>query len=635
MNHRKLLVLAMLVIAALVFTACTTPVPVPTEGAAPAGEGEAVASAAEDLSRPHPQLSNPDVRKAIAHCIDRDALIASVYPYVEDDVKPTLRMDVGVPKDHWSWQGPYTDYAYDPALANQMLDEAGFADEDGDGTRFTLSLTTTNAQFRATWSAVVEQNLAQCGIVLIRQLTPASWFFGDTTGLARRDFEMGAFAWVGQVSPSVITLYSCNQIPTPGNNWEGQNGMGWCNQAASDAAVLAGNSLDQDIRMSAFNTLWTEFANDMVSLPLFQRAEAEAWSLNLEGMRTSGTEYATASAAEWSLVDGGDTVVIGFSQEPASMFDLVESAAVQRQASQLGRAIYNTQWDYDYQPVLQDGFPTIENGGATNEMVDVAPGDIVYDAAAQPVPLEEGTIVIVDGEQVVYDGTSPLQLPQLTVSYKYLPHTWSDGTPASNADFELAFKINCDRESGATTFGTCDTFNSDMSNVTFTDDGSIGFTIKYLPGVQDPYYYVAPWTISPAAASYPAHQVLADGRTLAEVPANEWTTLPEISEKPLSIAPYVITEWVKGQSMTFEANPHYFGGEPAIKRVVIVFVPDTTQLVAQLISGDVDYVEKATLGGGAEVQLVKDAGDAGNLHFEIIPSPTWEHIDFNLNIKER
>jgi len=632
MKQRKLLVLATLVIAALVFTACATPVAVDSSGAAPAGE--AVAGAVEDLSRPHPQLSNPDVRKAIAHCIDRDALLASVYPYVDAEVMPTLRMDVGVPKDHWTWQGPYTDYEYDPALANQMLDDAGFP-ADSSGYRFDIGLTTTNAQFRATWSAVVEQNLADCGIQLIRQLTPASWFFGDTTGLARRDFEMGAFAWVGQTSPPGVTLYACDQIPTPGNNWEGQNGMGWCNPTASQAVILGNNTLDLETRKSAYNTLWTEFANDMVSLPLFQRAEAEAWSLNLDGIRTSGTEYATASAADWTLVDGSDTLVIGFSQEPASMFDLVESAAVQRQASQLGRAIYNTQWDYDYQPVLQDGFSFIEDGLATNEMVDVAPGDIVFDAAAQPVPLAEGTELIVDGEPYVYDGSSPLQLPQLTVTYKYLPHTWSDGTPASNADFELAFNINCDRESGATSFGTCDSFNSDMSRITWADDGSIGFTIQYLPGVQDPYYYVAPFTISPAAASYPAHQVLADGRTLADVPAAEWTTLPEIAEKPLSIAPYVITEWVKGQSMTFEANPYYVGGESAIKRIVIVFVPDTTQLVAQLISGDVDYVEKATLGGGAEVQLVKDAGDAGQLHFDIIPSPTWEHIDFNLYVKEQ
>jgi ABC-type transport system substrate-binding protein len=627
-------VLAILVIAALAFTACTTPVPVPTEGAAPAAEGEAVAGAVEDLSRPHPQLSVPEVRKAIAHCIDRDALIASVYPYVEDDVKPTLRMDVGVPKDHWTWQGPYTDYVYDPALANQLLDEAGFVDDDGDGTRFTLSLTTTNAQFRATWSAVVEQNLADCGIVLIRQLTPASWWFGDTTGLARRDFELGAFAWVGQVSPPA-ELYRCDLIPTPGNNWEGQNGMGWCNETASNAAVLANNSLDQEVRMEAFNTLWTEFANDMVSLPLFQRAEAEAWSLNLDGVRTSGTEYATASAADWSLVDGGDTLVVGFSQEPASMFDLVESAAVQRQASQLGRALYNTQWDYDYQPVLQDGFSRIEDGLASNDMVDVVAGDIVWNSEGRPEPLAEGVEVLVDGVPMVWDGTSALQLPQLTVSYKFLPHTWSDGVAASNADFALAFKINCDPESGATTFITCDSISGGVDAIEYTDDGSIGYTIKYVPGVQDPYYYLAPFTISPASASYPAHQVLADGRSLADVPAAEWTTLPEIAEKPLSIAPWYISEWVKGQSMTFEVNPYYYGEAPAIQRVVIVFVPDTTQLVAQLISGDVDYVEKSTLGGGAEVQLVKDAGDAGTLNFHIIPSPTWEHIDMNLYIKER
>jgi ABC-type transport system substrate-binding protein len=236
---------------------------------------------------------------------------------------------------------------------------------------------------------------------------------------------------------------------------------------------------------------------------------------------------------------------------------------------------------------------------------------------------------------MVWDGTSALQLPQLTVSYKFLPHTWSDGVAASNADFALAFKINCDPESGATTFITCDSISGGVDAIEYTDDGSIGYTIKYVPGVQDPYYYLAPFTISPASASYPAHQVLADGRSLADVPAAEWTTLPEIAEKPLSIAPWYISEWVKGQSMTFEVNPYYYGEAPAIQRVVIVFVPDTTQLVAQLISGDVDYVEKSTLGGGAEVQLVKDAGDAGTLNFHIIPSPTWEHIDMNLYIKER
>ena len=63
---------------------------------------------AEDYTTPHPVLSDIRVRRAIAYCIDRDAVIASVYPYVAD--KSTLRMDAGVPKTHWAWSGPYEDY---------------------------------------------------------------------------------------------------------------------------------------------------------------------------------------------------------------------------------------------------------------------------------------------------------------------------------------------------------------------------------------------------------------------------------------------------------------------------------------------------------------------------------------------
>jgi len=46
-------------------------------------------------------------------------------------------------------------------------------------------------------------------------------------------------------------------------------------------------------------------------------------------------------------------------------------------------------------------------------------------------------------------------------------------------------------------------------------------------------------------------------------------------------------------------------------------------------------VEKATLAGGAEVQLVADAAAQGNINFEIIPSPTWEHIDMNMFVKQK
>ena len=221
------------------------------------------------------------------------------------------------------------------------------------------------------------------------------------------------------------------------------------------------------------------------------------------------------------------------------------------------------------------------------------------------------------------------------MTYKFKPYTWSDGTPGSIADFRLGFQIKCDRQSGATTFNGCDSYGTEadtLTNITFSDS-ALEYTIKYWPGVQDPTYFVAPFTIGDEPV-YPSHLVLADGRNLADVPAAEWATLPEIAEMPLSFGPFVITEWIKGQSLTMETNPHYAGGT-GVQRITVLFISDTNQAVAQLLSGDVDYVEKATLGGGAEVQLVADAAAAGNINFEIIASPTWEHIDMNMFVKEQ
>ena len=96
----------------------------------------------------------------------------------------------------------------------------------------------------------------------------------------------------------------------------------------------------------------------------------------------------------------------------------------------------------------------------------------------------------------------------------------------------------------------------------------------------------------------------------------------------------MLTDWVKGQSMTFERNP-YYQGEAGAQRIVVVIVEDTLQLVAQLLSGDVDYLDKTTLAGGPEVQSVADAAAQNKVNFKIIASPTWEHVDMNLFIKER
>ncbi len=154
------------------------------------------------------------------------------------------------------------------------------------------------------------------------------------------------------------------------------------------------------------------------------------------------------------------------------------------------------------------------------------------------------------------------------------------------------------------------------------------YTTKYLPGSLDATYFLAPFYV------YPYHQVLSDGRKLAEVPAKEWANLPEIAEHPLSFGPYVMQQWVRGESMTFVRNP-YFTPAPALKTVRVRIVGDSQEALDRLLAGVADYVDAATLGAGQEAGQAFQAAQQGLIQAAAIPSPTWEHVDFNLDLYTR
>src|SRR5690606_20174324 len=96
MRVKLLYLFALLTIAAMVVSACTAPAGSTTAPEAPAAEApaaEATEAPAEEavaegsggsFTTPHPMLGDLRVRQAIAHCVDRDALLDSVYTYVSD-----------------------------------------------------------------------------------------------------------------------------------------------------------------------------------------------------------------------------------------------------------------------------------------------------------------------------------------------------------------------------------------------------------------------------------------------------------------------------------------------------------------------------------------------------------------------
>ncbi len=584
---------------------------------------------AGSFSRPHPIFTDLRVRQAIAYCTNKEELLAAVYPLLSDEQRSALVMNTNIPRDHWAYAGDenITIYPFDPAQGATLLDEAGWTLlEDAEfrtnaaGDELAFKMTTTDAAFRQTWGAVWEQQMAACGVHVVRLHVPASWWFGDTTGNSRRDFEVGAWGWVGQADPSGVSLYACDQIPFPETGWVGQNYMGWCNETASNAIKNANNTLIKDERVAAYTAFQAEFTKDMVSLPLFNRTNTYAIATGLEGFAPApGQAFVTYNVNEWEI-PGKDTIVYGFTQEPASLFTLVESAQVAVLANSLIQGLAYTSLNYDFQPLLQSPLGTIENDLTTNEEVDVQPGEQVVDVNGNIHEWGDGISVLnAAGEVMAFDG-SPVTMKQLVTTIQFIEGlTWSDGVPVTQADYELKLKVDCDPESGATSYVSCDL----IKNLEFNDRGYI---VTTLPGSQAPLYFLA-FDASTLPDIYPAHRVLSDGRLLADVPPSEWTTLPEIAENPIGVGPYVLKEWVRGEKMVFEANPFYFAGEPKTKNLIIAFItPENAE--AQLIGGQVDILDFTTLVGVSEA--LRDAEAGGAIKVIIDPSASWEHIDYNL-----
>ena len=642
--------LSLAAITSLIVTACTAAQPIvqqpaqqnantvqtivvtATPGAIPAAAGQSPAAARGAFTVPNPKLEDIRVRQALMYCTNRPELIKSVYPLATPEEQQQQIMNTFIPPTHWAYAGNANVkiYAFDPDQGKKLLDEAGWTmpANGGDfrtnaaGDELFFKFTTTNAAFRQTWGAVWETQMANCGVRIIRQHVPSAWWFGDTTGNSRRDFELGAWAWTGKPDPTGQTLYACDQIPFPENGWVGQNYMGWCNQEASQNINLANNTLVRDERIAAYKVVQKDYTEDMVSMPLFLRSDVFSINPNLQGFKPQvGDENYIYNIDQWEI-PGKDTIVMGWTQEPASMWTLVESAQVAVWAYALIGGLPFTSPNYDYTPAIQNPLGRIEDGQATNDDVEVKAGDKVYDATGSLVELASG-IKVKDatGKDVEFTG-APLKMKQITTHILYdAKLKWSDGQPLKKADFELGWKIDCAKDSGATSFIICD----QTQNIEFLDNG---FKVTYLPGVQNPIYFTggSPFTY------YPSHRIIESdgpykGKTLAEVPAKDWSTLPEIAQKPIDVGPYVLKEWVKGEKMVFEANPYWYKGAPKTKNIVISFIaPENAE--AQLIGGQVDVLDFTTLTALSEA--LANAEKAGTVKNIVEPSGSWEHIDFNL-----
>lgn len=159
-----------------------------------------------------PILKELRVRKAIAYAIDRDGIINHLLAG-----KATKATGV-LPVNNWAYDGNVTRYDYNPDMAKRLLDEAGFADPDGNGPRerFRLVYKTTNNDLRKMIGEVLQRNLKEIGIGIDIKTYEWGTFYND---IKKGDFQLYSLSWIGIVDPDIYyNIFHSEMMPPNGNN---------------------------------------------------------------------------------------------------------------------------------------------------------------------------------------------------------------------------------------------------------------------------------------------------------------------------------------------------------------------------------------------------------------------------------
>jgi peptide/nickel transport system substrate-binding protein len=220
---------------------------------------------------PHPILSDINVRRAIAYCTNKDALVAAAYPELTESEQLELISVTYLHPSNWAYTEPQMTYAYNPSTGADLLDAAGWLLPPGgdfrlkEGKELVLTVKSTTNELRLEYLPVFESQMNACGIRVIRMHKDnLDWLFV-------RDFEAGNYAWAwGEEPGGEDLLYACDSVPSQDNGWAGQNYTGWCNEEATEAIIQANDTtLSQEERQALYATFIDLFAEDMPVLPLF------------------------------------------------------------------------------------------------------------------------------------------------------------------------------------------------------------------------------------------------------------------------------------------------------------------------------------------------------------------------------
>ncbi len=103
----------------------------------------------------------------------------------------------------------------------------------------------------------------------------------------------------------------------------------------------------------------------------------------------------------------------------------------------------------------------------------------------------------------------------------------------------------------------------------------------------------------------------------------------KFAQNPVGTGPYKFVKWEKGTNVQLEANPNYWGGAPAVKKVTFRSIPEASTRVSALLNGEVDIItavspenrEKIESSSTARLSTVERAGNTVYVGFKTENTP--------------
>jgi peptide/nickel transport system substrate-binding protein len=247
----------------------------------------------------NPLLRNKLVRRAIAHGIDRAAIVNRLN--AESSLRFALLQSALFLTQSPDYRPVWADYDYRPAESRRLLEQAGCRrGGDGiyacDGVRLSLRFL-THVNPGSIRPGIVEQMQAQLrrvGVEVIPRFGPPGPLLGPGGIYARGDYDVALVGFIrGGLTDGRKSLFGC-RAP--------QNVTGYCQRLVTEDLDEAERIFDAERQAAALHRADARIAKDVPAVPLFQHPTYAVLAPDTRGFVLNSTT-GVAGAVDWWLDD--------------------------------------------------------------------------------------------------------------------------------------------------------------------------------------------------------------------------------------------------------------------------------------------------------------------------------------------